>query len=862
MSETGTGPAEPGETLGRYRLLRKIARGGMAEVFAARSFGAHGFEKTVAIKRILPRYGNDPQFVRMMVDEAKITVLLNHPNVATILELCEQDGDYFIVMEFVPGQSLSSLGKRLRERGERLGVLEACFVVVELLQGLQAAHVQKESSGKPAHIIHRDVSPQNVLLSFDGHVKVIDFGIARAMHRLEMTEVGTIKGKLRYLAPEMIDPGRFMKSGDFDHRVDVFAAGIVLWELLAARTLYQGDDEMVVYDAITDSDAPDLAALGMCDAALARIVARALTRDPEARYLTAEDFADDLRAYVYRNDPAFTHKRLAAVLERLFPVEKQEMLALERGVVPGLPGGAPRPAPRQERDDRDHPRIEAAVARPPSEPAVEGALAREKPLPAPEPRQVAPDDPTRTQAVSGEASARGREGRSEQPRSAPRSEAPANPTRQMRAGDSSKKLRPGEAAPPSSSRKAVMPVGDDERGPAQGDVLTVMTLVSRSSAVAALPSEGASPAAASAASDEGTSDSVFTRSPRGRSAADFLVGGETLTVNEGAPGPAASRHASSTAAAAPAPSARPAVTDETPHTRERSRSLAREQAPARRPRVLLAAVAGIGVAAIAGVAFGIMRPAKPAPPADVAPAAVKVVITSAAPGASATALGVEVPVPATFSAIPGDSLEVLVRAPGHTAESVRVSIPRVGAGDRTLDVVLRAEPVPLFLEIEPAAAEAFVDDAPYQPGMLVAVGRPVMLRVSAPGFQALKREIEAKPGVERRERIELTPEVGDGPVLHPRDALAPPDPRVDPKPKARDAKPAVVKMATLVLRTKDVWGQVTIDGKTYEEVTPLTVELKAGRHNVVVAHPPKGHKKSFSVTLKPGETLTRTVEFD
>ena len=203
-----TGGAIP-ETLGRYRLLAKIAKGGMAEVFAARSYGVHGFEKTVALKRILPRFGQDPQFVRMMVDEAKISVLLNHPNIAQILELGEQDGDYFIVMEFVPGQSLSALIKRLKETNDKVPLLEACFIVVELLQGLHAAHTQSDMTGAPANIIHRDVSPQNTLLSFDGHVKVIDFGIARARDRLEATEVGTIKGKLRYLAPEMIDPGRF-----------------------------------------------------------------------------------------------------------------------------------------------------------------------------------------------------------------------------------------------------------------------------------------------------------------------------------------------------------------------------------------------------------------------------------------------------------------------------------------------------------------------------------------------------------------------------------------------------------------------------------------------------------------------------
>ncbi len=338
-----TGTALP-ETIGRYRLLQKIAKGGMAEVFAARSYGAHGFEKTVALKRILPKFGRDPQFVRMMVDEAKISVLLNHQNIAQILELGEQDGDYFIVMEFVPGQSLSAVVKRLREDGGRLPTLESCFVVVELLQGLHAAHIQRDASGKPARIIHRDVSPQNTLLSFDGHVKVIDFGIARARDRLEATEVGTIKGKLRYLAPEMIDPGRFHPDGDFDHRVDVFAAGIVLWELVSGRTLFPGDDEMKVYDDITDGVTPDLHKEGLCDAALMRILHKALERDLSRRYATAEDFADDLRAYVYRTDPAFTHKRVAATLERLFPDEKAAMLAVERGQL-APPDPRPPPAP-------------------------------------------------------------------------------------------------------------------------------------------------------------------------------------------------------------------------------------------------------------------------------------------------------------------------------------------------------------------------------------------------------------------------------------------------------------------------------------------------------------------------------------
>lgn len=317
-----TGAAIP-ETLGRYRLLAKIAKGGMAEVFAARSYGVHGFEKTVALKRILPRFGQDPQFVRMMVDEAKISVLLNHPNIAQILELGEQDGDYFIVMEFVPGQSLSALIKRLKETGEKVPPLEACFVVVELLQGLHAAHIQTDMTGKQAGIIHRDVSPQNLLLSFDGHVKVIDFGIARARDRLEATEVGTIKGKLRYLAPEMIDPGRFTDSGDFDHRVDVFAAGVVLFEMLAMRQRFPQQGDLEIIDAILEEETPDLTAEGV-DPELQEILEQALAKERKKRFKDAAAFAGALRGWLYARDPSFTAERLAKLMRRAFTDEGDE----------------------------------------------------------------------------------------------------------------------------------------------------------------------------------------------------------------------------------------------------------------------------------------------------------------------------------------------------------------------------------------------------------------------------------------------------------------------------------------------------------------------------------------------------------
>ena len=223
-----------GERLGRYVLVRRLGKGGMGEVFLAKTQGVRGFEKHVAIKRILPQYSQNNHVVNMLVDEARISVLLNHPNVVQVMELDESDGSHFIVMEYVDGHALSRLVRRLKKRGERFDPLLAAYVVIQVLDGLHAAHTQRDASGELAGIIHRDVSPQNVLLSMTGQVKVIDFGIARARDRLEATQGSQVKGKLRYMAPEQIKPS-LAGSGGIDHRVDVFAAGIMLFELLAMR---------------------------------------------------------------------------------------------------------------------------------------------------------------------------------------------------------------------------------------------------------------------------------------------------------------------------------------------------------------------------------------------------------------------------------------------------------------------------------------------------------------------------------------------------------------------------------------------------------------------------------------------------
>jgi len=346
-------PAAGGEErLGRYTLVRRLGTGGMGEVFLAKAQGARGFEKYVAIKRILPQYSANKHVVNMLVDEARISVLLNHPNVVQVLELDEDQGSHFIVMEYVDGHALSRLLRRLRKRGERTDPLVACYLAIQVLEGLHAAHTQKDASGQLAGIIHRDVSPQNVLISMTGQVKVIDFGIARARDRLEATQGAQVKGKLRYMAPEQIKPTLAGQSG-IDHRVDVFAAGVVLFEMLAMRQRFGQSGDIEIIDAILETDAPDLVAEGIIDDELMGILNMALHRERRRRYKDAAAFAAALRGYLYARDPGFNGERVAKVMRRCFMDEVDDDVADEPVPAPKRPRASVKVVPveptRQER---------------------------------------------------------------------------------------------------------------------------------------------------------------------------------------------------------------------------------------------------------------------------------------------------------------------------------------------------------------------------------------------------------------------------------------------------------------------------------------------------------------------------------
>ncbi len=294
---------------GPYVLTRRIAAGGMAEVYVATTRGVGGFEKSVAIKVILPRYSEDEHFVRMLVEEAKICALLNHVNIGQVYDLGCIDGTYFIVMEYIEGVDAYRLLKRIKEQGRELPIETAVYVAREICQGLHYAHERRGPDGRPLHIVHRDVSPQNVLLSFAGEVKLVDFGIAKAALRSQQTEAGVIKGKYYYMSPEQAwgDP--------VDRRSDVFSTGLVLHELLTGRMVHRARNLPELLERVRKAEIPPPShQRPELSPELDAIVMRALQRDPERRYATAREFAQVLSGYLHRVAPSFGPNRLADLL--------------------------------------------------------------------------------------------------------------------------------------------------------------------------------------------------------------------------------------------------------------------------------------------------------------------------------------------------------------------------------------------------------------------------------------------------------------------------------------------------------------------------------------------------------------------
>jgi serine/threonine-protein kinase len=324
-------------------MCAEIAAGGMATVHLGKLLGPVGFSRIVAIKALHPQFAKDPDFLSMFLDEARLAGRIRHPNVVSVFDVVSRQGELFLVMDYVPGETLARLARGARAQNERVPLPVALAVVAGALDGLHAAHEARDESGAPLGIVHRDVSPQNILVGVDGAARILDFGVAKAVGRMQATRGDQLKGKLAYMAPEQLT------RGPLDRGADIYAASIVLWELLTRERLFQGDDEISTYklalDAVVRAPSEVLPELPqMLDA----IVLKGLARNREDRFSTARDMARALEATGLLASDREVGDWVERVAQEPLASRARRLAQVEQG---SSSGGPSELDPEQARDD-------------------------------------------------------------------------------------------------------------------------------------------------------------------------------------------------------------------------------------------------------------------------------------------------------------------------------------------------------------------------------------------------------------------------------------------------------------------------------------------------------------------------------
>lgn len=367
-------PTAP-ERIGRYELCFELASGGMATVYLARADGPPGFQKLVALKRIHPHLAQEQDYVHMFLDEAHIASRITHPNVCSVFDFGEADGEYFIAMEYLVGEPLSRVHRRVvanaEERSSALLPARMARIVAQACEGLHAAHELKDADGESLHVVHRDVSAENLFVTYDGTTQVVDFGIAHARQRVHHTEAGQVKGTFPYMAPEQ------MTAGGVDRRVDIWALGTVLWELLTLRRLFMRDSDVNTMYAVLSSEVrPPSEYREGISPELDQIVLKALRRNPDERWQTAREMGRALRRALAREDEIVGPAEIADWMAALFPdgeTRKQRLMDIART---GDHVGLPEPSqPSSESRHRRRASIPAtAKRRAPTAPSLPASL--------------------------------------------------------------------------------------------------------------------------------------------------------------------------------------------------------------------------------------------------------------------------------------------------------------------------------------------------------------------------------------------------------------------------------------------------------------------------------------------------------
>ena len=290
----------------------------MAEVFRGKSAGVEGFERLVALKRILPNIAADPDFVQMFVEEAKLVVQLQHANIAQVYDLGKAEGTYYIAMEYISGTDLRSMWDRARRRNRLLPIAMSCYIMQRVCEGLDAAHRKRDNDGSEISLVHRDVSPQNILISYEGEVKLIDFGIARAANRVSRTQAGVLKGKFGYMSPEQV------RGVSLDNRSDIFACGVVLYELLVGDRLFLGESDFSTLEKVRNVEmVPPTRLNKNLSPHLERIVMKALAKNREDRYRWANEMAEDLQRYLFATNQPFARTDMQRYMQQHFRSEME-----------------------------------------------------------------------------------------------------------------------------------------------------------------------------------------------------------------------------------------------------------------------------------------------------------------------------------------------------------------------------------------------------------------------------------------------------------------------------------------------------------------------------------------------------------
>jgi serine/threonine protein kinase len=319
------------QRFGKYLLLSRIAQGGMAELYQAKLIGDEGFEKLIAIKKILPHLAEETNLVKSFIDEAKLAAFLQHPNIVQIYDFGSVDSTYYIAMEYLYGKDLKLITERYKDKELPLSIENALYIATQVCAGLDYAHKLKDFRGNPLNIIHRDIGPHNIFITYDGQVKIIDFGIAKAAIQNTKTQDGSIKGKMAYMSPEQA------LGEQIDHRSDIFAMGILLYELVTRKRMFEGD-AFRIFAKVREADyTPAEIANQALPSDLCVIIDKALAKDREQRYQSAEELLTDLEKCMYGLSISPSYRSLSQYMKNLFGEEAEAEFETIRNITDAEP---------------------------------------------------------------------------------------------------------------------------------------------------------------------------------------------------------------------------------------------------------------------------------------------------------------------------------------------------------------------------------------------------------------------------------------------------------------------------------------------------------------------------------------------